>query len=58
VFVVLYYSGDVFIDIIFPVVKDDGIAILDCKNSLDMDLRVGVCHRVWFYIVPDGTIVN
>jgi hypothetical protein len=22
-----------------------------------MDLRVGVCHSIWFYIVPDGTSV-
>lgn len=37
-------SGDVFIKFVFPVSLNKRNSILDRKNSLNMNLGVGVCH--------------
>lgn len=44
VFVVFDNSTNVFVKFIFPNVLDNAILVLDCKNNLNMNLRIGVCH--------------
>lgn len=40
--VVLDYGNHVFVQTFSPRIEDKGSPVLNCKNQLDMDLRVGV----------------
>lgn len=49
--VILNQSCDVLIQLVFPVIVDDGYPVLNRKNSLNMNLCVGICHGCEIYYV-------
>ena len=41
---ILHDASNVLIKFLFPAWKYNGIAILNSKNNLNVNLRIGVCH--------------
>lgn len=39
-------AGNVFVQSCFPVRPDQRLPAFGCKNEMQMDLRIGVCHNI------------
>jgi hypothetical protein len=47
--VILYDSGNVFFQVIFPGFHNQCIPVFDCKNQVEITLCIGVCHDIEYF---------
>ena len=54
----LYNSTDVFIKFFLPGIMDNTFPVLYCKNSLYVNLGVGICHDLFYITSLTGLFTN
>ena len=56
-FVILNNAGDIFVKLVFPFILNQRPSVLDCKNKLNIQLCVRICHDHYISSLRDLVIV-